>query len=111
MSQPTEEPITNGADKQRKRKALPVTTEKTHNKQSKRRKSSSLEAENTIIEYNTPAAIQLPRRKIQCLRSTSDLAGRIQNPLFQTQLVVDNSTNRTVGGMGTRSAFVRLNAL
>ena len=55
-SNPTEELTTNGTPKQGKRKALPVTTEKTHNKQSKRRKSSSLEAENTIIEYNTPAA-------------------------------------------------------
>jgi U3 small nucleolar RNA-associated protein 16 len=55
-SQPTEELITNGAAKQGKRKAQPVTTEKTNDKQSKRRKRNSLEAENTIMEDNTPDA-------------------------------------------------------
>jgi U3 small nucleolar RNA-associated protein 16 len=55
-SQPTEEPNTNGATKQGKRKAQPVTTEKTNDKQSKRRKRNSLEAENTTMEGNTPDA-------------------------------------------------------
>jgi U3 small nucleolar RNA-associated protein 16 len=49
-SQPTEEPTTNGSAKQGKRKAQPVTTEKTNDKQSKRRKRNSLEAENTISD-------------------------------------------------------------
>jgi hypothetical protein len=55
-SQPTEEPITNAADKQGKLKSQSVTTEKTSDKQSKRRKRSSLEVEKTIIEDNTRAA-------------------------------------------------------
>jgi hypothetical protein len=48
-SQPTEEPITNAADKQGKLKSQSVTTERTSDKQSKRRKRSSLEVEKTII--------------------------------------------------------------
>lgn len=55
-SHPTEKPIINGAAKQGKRKAQPVTAEKMNNKQSKRRKRNSLEAENTIMEDNTPDA-------------------------------------------------------
>ncbi|KAF3393835.1 CTD kinase subunit gamma [Penicillium rolfsii] len=55
-SQPTEEPIINGVSKQGKRKAQPVTTEKTNDKQSKRRKRNSLEAENKTMDKTTPDA-------------------------------------------------------
>lgn len=52
-SNPTEEPNTNGAAKQGKRKAQPVATEKTNDKQSKRRKRNSVEAEITTMEESS----------------------------------------------------------
>ncbi|KAJ5175881.1 uncharacterized protein N7482_001758 [Penicillium canariense] len=50
MSTPTEEPTINGVGKHGKRKAQPVTSEKTNNKQIKRRKKNILEAEGATNE-------------------------------------------------------------
>ncbi|CEJ53781.1 hypothetical protein PMG11_00122 [Penicillium brasilianum] len=52
-SNPTGGPNTNGPSKQGKRKARPVTTEKTNDKQSKRRKRNSVEAEITTMEESS----------------------------------------------------------